>query len=284
MEDRRAALLRMHGATVLFGVSGVFGKLVAGSSGLIVFGRSVFALAALSLLCLRRGRAPWRGIGVRDAAALMLTGLLLALHWWTFFTGVKIGGVAVGTLGFACFPAFVALFEALFFRERLSTVEYVLIAFVSLGLVLVTPSFAFGDRATEGLLWGVLSGGIYALNAIANRFSVAHVSGVQACWWQYAFIVTVSWPFVLAELPGVSPLDWVWIACLGLLCTGLAYTLFITSLRALKARMAAIIIALEPVYAIFAAWLLFGDVPGPRVCAGGALIIGTVIWAGLRRS
>ncbi len=284
MEDRRAALLQLHGATVLFGVSGVFGKLVAGSSELIVFGRSVFALAALSALCLRRGRAPWRGIGVRDAAGFMLTGLLLALHWWTFFTGIKIGGVAVGTLGFACFPAFVALFEALFFRERLSIAEYVLIAFVSLGLVLVTPSFAFSDRATEGLLWGVLSGGIYACNAIANRFSVAHVSGVQVCWWQYAFIAAVSGPFVLTELPGVSPSDWLWIACLGLLCTGLAYTLFITSLGALKARMAAIIIALEPVYAIFAAWLLFGDVPGPRVCAGGALIVGTVIWAGLRRS
>lgn len=284
MQTRKRALWRMHGATVLFGASGVFGKLVVGSSALIVFGRSVFALAALSLLCLRRGCPPWQGLTIRGAGFLVLTGLLLALHWWTFFLGIKIGGVAVGTLGFACFPAFTTLFEAVFFRERLCVADFLSLALVSLGLGLVSPSLDLSDKATEGLLWGVLSAVVYAFNAIANRFSAAHISGVQACWWQYAAIVAVAFPFVAPELPDVLPLDWLWIACLGLLCTGLAYTLFISSLRLLKARTAAIIIALEPVYAILAAWVLFGDVPGSRTCLGGALIIGTVIGTGLRKS
>ena len=54
------------------------------------------------------------------------------------------------------------------------------------------------------------------------------------------------------------------------------------SLTALKARQAATIITLEPVYAILMAWLLFGDAPGPRTLFGGALILGAVLYGNKR--
>lgn len=63
--------------------------------------------------------------------------------------------------------------------------------------------------------------------------------------------------------------------CLGLLCTALAYSLA-SSLTALKARQAAIIITLEPVYAILVAWLLFADTLGLGIVLGGTLILGAV--------
>lgn len=283
MTSRGAALASMHLATLLFGVSGVFGRLTTCSAAMIVFGRTVFALAALWLLLRRRGCMPWRGVDARQAGRLALSAVLLAVHWFTFFLGIKIGGVAVGTLGFACFPAFVAFFEHLFFRERITGAEKMLMACVTLGLVLVAPAYDFGDRGTEGLLWGVLSGMVYALNAIGNRRNVGSMSGEQVCWWQYAFIAPLTLPLVAGELPAVTAWDWLWLACLGLLCSGLAYTLFVNSLREIPARLAAVVIALEPLYAIAVSWLCLGERPGLRMFCGGAIILGAVIAAGLRR-
>ena len=60
---------------------------------------------------------------------------------------------------------------------------------------------------------------------------------------------------------------------LGVLCTGLAHTLFVKSLEALDARSAGMIIALEPVYAIACAWWLFGEEPSGRMLVGASLII-----------
>ncbi|MNE80670.1 EamA-like transporter family protein [compost metagenome] len=68
-------------------------------------------------------------------------------------------------------------------------------------------------------------------------------------------------------------MDWLWIALLGIFCTGLAHSLFVASLKVLKARTTAVIFALEPVYGIAFAAVLFGEQPGPRMLAGGALII-----------
>lgn len=281
---RRRALWQMHGATLLFGISGIFGKLIASSAAMLVFGRSAFALAAMSLLLFRLRRFPWQGVTARGVVSLCACGALLCAHWVTFFIAVKTGGVAVGTLGFACFPAFVAVLEGVLFREKLSYAEYLLILLVSVGLVLVTPDFSFDNRATEGLLWGVLSGLIYAVLALANRHAAASVNGGQVCWWQNLTVLLLLTPFCLRGVPAVSAADWLWIACLGLLCTGLAYSLFINSLQVIKARVAAMIIALEPVYAILIAWALFHETPSLRMVAGGALIIFAVCWTARRRT
>ena len=67
--------------------------------------------------------------------------------------------------------------------------------------------------------------------------------------------------------------SWFWLVVLGVLCTGLAHTLFVKSLEALDARSAGMIIALEPVYAIACAWWLFGEEPSGRMLVGASLII-----------
>lgn len=53
---------------------------------------------------------------------------------------------------------------------------------------------------------------------------------------------------------------------------------------AAEARTAGIVIALEPVYAIAFAAILFAQYPSARALAGGALIIGAIVWSGLRRA
>src|SRR6476659_7014190 len=147
------ALASLHAAVALFGFAGLFGKWIDLPPPAIVLGRAgVAALALAMLLVVRRenlGRFEWR---------IAISGALLAAHWFTFFQAIQSAGVAVGLLGFASFPVFVVLLEAAFLGRHASMRELLATAIVCAGLLLVVPSFDFGDRAVQGLAWGVFSG------------------------------------------------------------------------------------------------------------------------------
>ncbi|MGC6406332.1 DMT family transporter [Bisgaard Taxon 45] len=281
-DNYRLALLKVHGTAVLFGASGVFGALAETGADMIVLGRVLIAFVALSLFFLFR-RQKLIPMQRCELASQGLSGVLLGVHWVSFYQGIKVGGVAIGTLGFASFPAFVALFEMLLFKERLKAKEYFLLIAISIGLILITPAFEFGHQATQGLLWGIFSALSYGILAVINRKNVSNISGAQSSWCQYLVVALMLLPFSGQQLPEVSWQDWFWIACIGLLCTTLAYTLFVSSLESINARTAAMIISLEPVYAIAIAWIWLDEVPSWRMLLGGALIIVSVVMVNLKK-
>ncbi|MCK3657455.1 hypothetical protein A4G18_01640 [Pasteurellaceae bacterium Pebbles2] len=272
MNNYNLALIKVHFTAVLFGATGVIGALIQSDADVLVLGRVIIAFAALSLYFLCK-RIPLTKLTPKEIAFQGLLGGLLAAHWVTFYIAIKVGGVAIGTLGFASFPAFVTLFEMFAFKEKIKAREYFLLTAITLGLILITPEFEFQHQATQGLLWGVLSGAVYAVLAILNRKNASKLSGSQTSWWQYLFAAILLAPFSVQQLPHVSLTDWFWIANIGLLCTSLAYTLFVSSLDTINARTAAMIISLEPVYAILMAWAWLGETPTPTMLIGGAMII-----------
>jgi drug/metabolite transporter (DMT)-like permease len=269
----RKALLAIHLGALLFGLSGIFGKLANTVPMAIVGGRAIFAVIALALFARLLSQDNSQRPSARQLAMLGLGGLLLGSHWLTFFEAVKVSGVAIATLGFASFPAFTVLLEGLLFRERTRPSEFAMVALVCLGLILVTPNFDLGNQATVGLLWAVLSGLLFALLSLLNRASTRGLDPVQAALCQNLTVLLCFLPFAWPLLPSLALLDWVWLAMLGVFCTGLAHSLFVASLRVIKARSAAVIFALEPVYGIAFAWWLFNEIPTLRMLLGGTLII-----------
>ena len=272
-----SALAAAHGVAVLFGLTGILGALIRFDAVAITAGRAGFAATALLVLALAQRRRLLQGLGPRRAGIVLGSGFLLAVHWITFFMAVKVGGVAVATLGFASFPAFIALLDVVLFRERIGRAEGTMLALVTLGLVLVTPSFDVGDQGTVGLLWGLASGLSFAGLAICNRRGNRGMDAIQVAFWQNLVVALLVLPLLgLGLAGGAAAIDWAswfWLAVLGVLCTGLAHTLFVKSLESLDARSAGMIIALEPVYAIACAWWLFGEEPSGRMLVGASLII-----------
>lgn len=273
----RTALGALHIGALLFGLTGVFGKLAAAPASIIVLGRAGFAVMALASFAMLSKRNRWAKLTGRDASSLLLSGLLLAGHWVSFFVAVKIAGVAIATLGFASFPAFTVMLEGLIFRERIRANEIVLVVLVSVGLILVTPAFDLASEATTGLLWAIACGLLFSLLSLNNRANSGRVPAVQAAMWQNAVVALCLLPFAAPELSEVRPLDWLWIGLLGVLCTGVAHSLFVASLAVIKARTAAVVFALEPVYGITLAWVLFHETPTLRMLLGGALIIIAIV-------
>src|SRR5271169_1605774 len=179
--SRARALVALHGAVLLFGFAGLFGKWLPLPPVTIVFGRAAVASMALALLLplfgergAARGRFEW---------TLAASGALLAVHWVTFFQAIQTASVAVALLGFASFPLFVLLLEAALGQRRLRGGEWAIAAVVSGGLLLVVPEFRWDNRIVQGLAWGIVSGLTFALLAVVNRtLATRHAAGAIALW------------------------------------------------------------------------------------------------------
>lgn len=271
------ALIYMHIAALLFGLTGIFGKLASAVPDVIVLGRALFAVLALLLFARFYRRSMLHGLNRRRLIQLAVSGLLLGAHWLTFFHAIDLSGVGIATLGFASFPAFVVLLEWLLWREVPSRMDLLKVGLVCVGLMLVPPSFDLQQSGAEGLLWALVSGLCFAAVSVGNRLTSGKLHPVQIACWQNVVIVVCLLPISSKALLQIPPLDWLWIGLLGTLCTGVAHGLFVTSLTVLKARVASLFFALEPVYGILFAWYLFGEEPSLRMLLGGALIVSALL-------
>ena len=275
-----SALIALHASVALFGFAGLFGKWLTLSPVAIVLGRTAIAAVALGLLRLRgHERAPF---DVR----LIANGVVLAVHWLAFFAAVQVSTVAVGLLGYACFPLFTLAAERLFLGRRLRRREGVTALLVTGGLVLLVPELSLSNPVVQGLGLGLVSGFTFALIVVMNRRWTASRTATDIAFWQNLFAALALLPFMWAapwEVGSIGGREIMLLLVLGLACTALSHTLFIAALAAVSAHTASVIAALEPVYGIVLALAFLGEVPGPRTLAGGALIVAAAVVA-TRRS
>ena len=280
-KDRRRALIEIHVAVLFFGLAGLFGKLVFLPSTIIVLGRVFFATIFLTLvLAYRKQEIKLRQ--KQDYFYMGLMGVILAVHWVTFFQAIQVSTVAIGLLTFSTFPVFVTFLEPFFFKERL-VVKDILIAFIAvIGVALVIEEFEIRNSMTQGALWGIASGFTFALLALMNRKYVKEYSSIVVAFYQDFIATLVLLPFLFMTAPVFRLSDILLLFLLGVVFTGLAHTLFIKGLGTVKTQKASIIASLEPVYGIIAAILLFGAIPTLRVVLGGVIILGAAFYATIK--
>jgi drug/metabolite transporter (DMT)-like permease len=268
-------LVAIHIAVFLFGLSGLLGKMLTTSPLIIVFSRTTLAALVLSLiLWLQKSSSapkPYNGL------FFGISGAVLAVHWLTFFQAIQVSTVAIGLLSFSSFPLFVTLMEPLVFRERLRLFDLCTCIMVMAGLVLVVPNFDFSQHLTQGAAWGVLSGLTFAILSILNRKFVRDLSPITMGAGQNAVAAILLLPFACTAPWQVTRHDAALLLLLGLLCTACAHVLFIRGLATVRAQVASVLAALEPVYGILLAWLFLGERASFRTMLGGVLILGATI-------
>jgi drug/metabolite transporter (DMT)-like permease len=272
--DRTSALAGVHAAVLLFGIAGLFGKWLALHPLWLVLGRTAIAAAALGLFRLLL-RDRWPAFDAR----LLASGAVLALHWVAFFAAIQTADVATGLLGYASFPLFVLILERAMLDRRWTRREALTAVLVTLGLVLLVPELSLANRVVQGLAWGIVSGFTFALLTVMNRRRMATRLAMDVAFWQDAWAAVVLLPiaFLGAPTPHITARDVALLLVLGVVCTAVAHTLFILSLKSLSAHTASVVAALEPVYGIVLAVLLLQEVPGVRTIAGAALIVGAAM-------
>jgi drug/metabolite transporter (DMT)-like permease len=274
--EKSRSLAEIHTAVVLFGLAGLFGKWLLLSPFIIVLGRVFFASLSLLLLFLftkQNMRIPYP----KDYVLFVLLGLLLAVHWVTFFKSIQISTVAVGLLSYSSFPVFTAFLEPLFFRERIKipTIFFALLCMI--GIFLIIPRFDLSDSVYRGVLWGVFSGLTFSVLTILNRKLSQKYSSLLITFYQDFSATLFLLPFYFVLQPRLHVEEILLLLALGIFCTAGSHSLFIKGMKHVPAQTAAIISSLEPVYGIVLALIFLKEIPNMRIILGGIIILGTAL-------
>ena len=275
-------ILQVHAAVFLFGLAGLFGKFLSCSPVFIVLGRTVFASLTLFIYSRLISHTRLGGAQKNQMFFLGLQGVLLAVHWVTFFLSIQISSVAVGLVTFSSFPLFVTFMEPLWFKETLKKRDVATSLAVFLGILLVVPELDLSNHITLGAFFGILSGFTFAVLGLVNRKNAAVTDPVNIAFFQNLFAAAcLVIPALALPLRWPVPADLPALVFLGVFCTALAHTLFIHSLKVIRTQTASIIAGLEPVYGIILAFFLLHEIPSLRTVLGGGIIIGTTLAAGI---
>jgi len=268
----RRGLTEAHLAVLLFGLAGLFGKWLTLHPLAISLGRVCFAVPFLYVIMRARGERI-RLNQRRDYVVFLLLGIVLAIHWTAFFMAIQLSTVAVGLLTFSTFPVFVTFIEPWILKSTFRFQDVLIALVTMLGVSLVIPDFSLSNQVTLGALWGILSGLTFALLSVLNKKYVAQYPSRQVSLYQFAAAALVLLPMVIPLKPALDVRSLVLLAILGVVFTGISHTLFISSLKRIKAQTASVIASLEPVYGILATVVLLGEVPGLKEVAGGLIIL-----------
>lgn len=263
--------LQVSIAVMILGLSGLLSKLIFLPVLIIVFGRTFFAF--ISLFIFHKFTKKKLSVNRRDLKYLIVIGLVLAFHWFSFFESIRISTVAIGTLTFAAFPLFAAILEPIYFKDKFNSKDLIPALLVLIGVFILVPEFSLDNSATAGIIWGLLSAFTYTIIAIINKRLVKSYSGTQIAFYEDLFAAIFLLPFVFILDYTLDTYNLLMLILLGVIFTALGHSLLTNGLKYIKAKSAAVFASMEPVYAIFFAYIILNEVPRISTLIGGAIII-----------
>jgi drug/metabolite transporter (DMT)-like permease len=281
MSPTGKAQLQIHFCVLLWGFTAIFGRLISLSALALVLWRMLIVVAVLALL-----PSVWRSLRSmkkRLIAAYAGIGILVALHWLTFYASIKLSNASVGATCMAVAPVFLAIVEPLVARTRFDMRELLLGILVIPGVVLVVGGVP--SAMLLGLGIGVISALLVAVFGALNKRLVEHadpltVTGIEL---GAGVILLVLLAPLLPHDGPAFPLpdarDGALLLALAIGCTLLPYTLALKALRQLSAYSVQLATNLEPVYAIVLAIPLLGEQRelAPSFYVGVAIILLSVL-------
>lgn len=241
-----------------------------------VFVRILFAGTVLFLFNISFGRL--KRIQKKDLPKFLLLSLFEPFIYFICETyGVKeTGSPTLSAMIIATIPLFSIGAGVMFFKEKVNAVNIIGILFSLVGIVMV--AMAKGSIG-ENFIWGVI------LLLIAVISEVGHASITKSLSGNYSSQIIVMYQFLIGSvylLPlflakGLNEFDpqiyfstdvWYPIICLAILCSSLAFSLWVSTIKNLGVAKSGIFSALIPVAAALIAWILGHEILNQRQWAG----------------
>jgi drug/metabolite transporter (DMT)-like permease len=269
-------------SAIAFGAMGVLGKLAYENGATVGTLLSVRFVLAAALFWVLVGPRAVRGVGRRDVVlALALGACGYAAQAGGYFAALERIDVSVLALLIYTYPAIVAAAAVAIGRERLDRRKLWALAFVLVGLVLLLASAASGDLDPLGTALGLVTACIYSAYILTSQGVAGRVRPLTlaALVCTGAAVTLTVGSTLLGQLrPGdLTAAGWGWLACLAVVSTVAAISLFFAGLSRVGPTAAAILSTLEPVTTVVLAYLVFGEVLAGVQLLGGALVLGGVV-------
>lgn len=273
-------IFSLHIAVMLFGLAGVIGKFVTVSAILTTFARVFFSFVFLLIVMLvKREKIVLNNRN--DYYLISFAGVVMAIHWFTFLQAIQMSSVAVGTITFSTFPLFVTFLEPLVYKEKLKLKNIVVAVIMFLGVLITVPEFTLKNQMTLAIIIGMFGSLSYAVLCLINRYFSKYYTGRTICLYEQGVASIVLLPSLFVVKINLTATDFIALVFLGIVCTAIAHSIYISSLKKVKVHTAGIISGLESVYSIIFALILLQEFISVKEFLGAVFILGIAFYASL---
>ena len=280
-ENNKKSILFLHVAVMLFGFSGVLAQYVQVPAVLVAMGRVICSsLLLLAISLVKKDKLTLES--KKDYALIIGTGVIMAIHWSSFFQAIQVSSVAIGTITFSTFPLFLTFMEPVVFKEKLRARSVISAVILLAGVYITVPEFSVENQVTVGILWGMLCSFTYAIMTLGNRYFSKKYTGRIICLYEQGTAAIVLLPALWLVKVEWRPVDIAGVAAMGFVCTASAYSLYVSAQKGVRAQTAGIISGMETVYGIIFAFVFLREVPTVRELIGGAVILGVALYSSLK--
>lgn len=286
-ESKLKHYLVLHFIVFIWGFTAILGALITIKSVPLVWFRMLLAVCFIAIYFIVKKKK--FKIEKKAIFKFVITGLIIALHWITFFKAIKVSNVSVALVTMSTGAFFASLIEPVFFKRRIKTIEIVLGLLVILGLYII---FNFESKYTLGIIYALISSFLSALFSVLNGLFVKKYEADLISFYQLLFgvlgvtiflIFSNQFSFNFFKLP-MS--DWFYLFLLSSICTAYAFIASVKVMRYLTPYTVMLTINLEPIYAIILALIVFGEKEQMNIefYYGAAIVLFVVLLNGLLKN
>ncbi len=264
---------------LVFGTVGIFVRYIALPSGFIAMVRGTLGVIFSVLAAFVMRRTLSLSKIKKNIPLLALLGSAIGVNWILLFESYRFTTVATATLCYYMAPVFVIVASPFVLGEKIGLKKSACVLCAIVGMVFVSGVVDVGIGSIselKGILLGLGAAALYAFvtlfNKMLNDISAKDRTSVQLF---FATVVIIPYTFLAEDiaLSSFTPTAIILLLVLGIVHTGLAYTLFFSSIEWLSAQTVAIFGYIDPIVAILLSAIFLKEPMTPLAIVGAVLII-----------
>lgn len=267
----------------IFGTIGIFVRYIPFPSSIIALVRGIVGTIFL-LLVITIKKTPLNLKAIRSNLLLLcLSGAFIGVNWILLFESYRYTTVATATLCYYLAPVFVIIASPFILKEKLTLPKSLCVIAALIGMVFVSGVLTSGSSNAfnlKGILLGVGAAAFYACVILLNKH-IKNISSYDMTIMQLGIAALVILPYTLLtedfSALKFAPISVIMLLVVGIIHTGLAYTMYFSSIQGLKAQTVAIYSYIDPVVAIILSTLVLKENMGIHGIIGAVLILGSTL-------
>jgi len=261
LNDKIKNYLHLHFLVFIAGFTAILGELITVSAVPLVWFRMLIA-SILVFIYIKVSKTDI-SISPKSVIKLFVAGIIIALHWITFFGSIDASNVSIALAMFSTGAFFASIIEPIVFKRKTNWYEIVFGILVMIGIFIITQSEL---KYIKGIILGISSAFFSSLFAVLNgKFLERHTATVISF---YEFIGGVAFItlFILLFYGGfscdffqLSISDYGYLFILASICTAYAFIAAVHVMKVISPFTVILSYNLEPVYGIILAIILFPE-------------------------
>ncbi|MGL5313950.1 MAG: DMT family transporter [Peptostreptococcaceae bacterium] len=275
-------------AMCIWGSLGVFVKNISLESFEVAFLRAVIATVIVGVVYFIKSKEEKDKIKYSDEDVnkkskkniiiLIVSGILIGFNWVLLFKSYNYTTISNATLGYYFAPVMVVFLSPIILKERFTLKVGLSVIAAMLGLFLILNSqtgTSIGEfNHIKGITIALCAAGLYASVMLLNKY-IQGIGDYERTFIQLFSAAVVLLPFIIYRncLRIIDVKSLVFILILGIVHTGIAYCLYFSAIKDIKAQTAALLSYIDPVSAIFFSVVFLGEPLSVMQVIGGAIIL-----------